>query len=146
MPVLLRHARNAYASAMRTALDDAGYDDIPNNGLYVIGGLARQKGGRPLSQLIDELRVSKQVAGQLVDALVIRGYLQRDVDPADRRRLTISLTDRGRAAAKVLGAARAAIDASLIARAGVKEIARARRVLGILVDIDNELGSREDTD
>lgn len=146
MPVLLRHARNAYASAMRTALDDAGYDDIPNNGLYVIGGLARQKGGRPLSQLIDELRVSKQVAGQLVDALVIRGYLQRDVDPADRRRLTISLTDRGRAAAKVLGAARAAIDASLIARAGVKEVARARRVLGILVDIDNELGSREDTD
>ena len=25
---------------MRRALDEAGYDDIPENGLYVIGGLA----------------------------------------------------------------------------------------------------------
>ena len=40
MPALLRHARNTYGSVMRQALAEAGYDDIPGNGLYVIGGLA----------------------------------------------------------------------------------------------------------
>jgi len=59
MPALLRHARLAYSSSMRTALDAAGYDDIPKNGLYVIGGLAREIGAHPLSQLIEELQLSK---------------------------------------------------------------------------------------
>ena len=40
MPALLRHARATYGLAMRRALARAGYDDIPKNGLYVIGGLA----------------------------------------------------------------------------------------------------------
>ena len=42
MPALLRHARVTYGSAMRRALADAGYDDIPRNGLWVIGGLEVQ--------------------------------------------------------------------------------------------------------
>ena len=87
MPALLRHARTAYGLAMRGALAKAGYDDIPKNGLYVIGGLALQSCGHPLSQLIDELGLSKQAAGQLVDTLVARGYLERAVDDDDRRRL-----------------------------------------------------------
>jgi hypothetical protein len=40
MSALLRHARYTYGIAMRRALAEAGYDDIPKNGLYVIGGLA----------------------------------------------------------------------------------------------------------
>ena len=40
MPALLRHARTTYGAAMRRALGEAGYDDIPGNGLYLIGGLA----------------------------------------------------------------------------------------------------------
>ena len=77
IPVLLRHARNTYGSAMRQALAEAGYDDIPGNGLYVIGGLALNRADIPLGQLILELRLSKQAAGQLVDTLVTRGYLDR---------------------------------------------------------------------
>jgi predicted transcriptional regulator len=100
IPVLLRHARDAYASAMLVALGNAGFDDIPKNGQYVIGGLGLQRSGRPLSQLIDELNISKQAAGQLIDALVVRGYLMREVDEEDRRKLTITLTDRGRSAAR----------------------------------------------
>src|SRR5580698_7601355 len=97
LPALLRHARNTYGSAMRKALDEAGFDDIPGNGLYVIGGLALGVPDLPLGQLIKELRISKQAAGQLVDALVTRGYLDRTVDKDDRRKLTIALTERGRA-------------------------------------------------
>ncbi|MEP6781527.1 MAG: MarR family transcriptional regulator [Gemmatimonadaceae bacterium] len=138
IPVLLRHARDAYATAMRTALEAAGYDDIPKNGQYVLGGLALQKGGRPLSQLIDELNISKQAAGQLVDALVVRGYLKRDVDDADRRKLTIALTERGRAAARVIGSARDSIDVELLQRSGAQNVERLRKTLAVLVDMGRE--------
>ncbi len=139
IPVLLRHARDAYATAMRAALGEAGYDDVPKNGQYVLGGLALQKGGRPLSQLIDELNVSKQAAGQLVDALVVRGYLKREVDEEDRRKLTIALTERGRAAARVLGNARDSIDVELLQRSGAQNVERLRKTLAVLVDIGREL-------
>ena len=48
IPALLRHARSTYGVAMRRALDEAGYDDIPGNGLYVIGGLALSSNETPL--------------------------------------------------------------------------------------------------
>jgi DNA-binding MarR family transcriptional regulator len=51
-----------------------------------------------LRQLIEELQLSKQAVGQLVDVLVTRGYVKREVDSEDRRRLTVGLTERGRAA------------------------------------------------
>ncbi|MEZ5319056.1 MAG: MarR family transcriptional regulator [Vicinamibacterales bacterium] len=135
MPALLRHARAAYGLAMRRALASAGYDDIPSSGLYVIGGLARERARRPLGRLIADLRISKQAAGQLVDTLVVRGYLTREPDPQDRRRFTVGLTDRGRAAARTLTAARVAVDADLAARVGPRTIASARRTLAALIDI-----------
>jgi DNA-binding MarR family transcriptional regulator len=133
MPALLRHARTTYGVAMRAALAEGGYDDVPANGMYVIGALAITE--TPLGQIIRELRVSKQAAGQLVDALVLRGYLEREVDPSDRRRLTITLTERGRAAAAAQTAAREAIDAELLARLDEARIAQAREVLATLIDI-----------
>jgi DNA-binding MarR family transcriptional regulator len=133
MPALLRHARTTYGVAMRSALAAGGYDDVPANGMYVIGALAW--GEAPLSQIIRELRVSKQTAGQLVDALVLRGYLEREVDPADRRRLTITLTERGKAAAAAQSEAREAINAALLARVGETKIAHAREVLATLIDM-----------
>ncbi len=138
MAVLLRHARASYASSMRIALSKAGYEDIPKNGLYVIGGLARQAAGHPLGELIRELKLSKQSAGQLVDTLVTRGYLSRDVDENDRRRLKIGLTARGRAAAKVVGTAGKAVDAELLCRIGPKDVERARRTLLVLIDMGQE--------
>lgn len=140
IPALLRHARYTYGGAMREALAQGGYDDIPGNGLYVLGGLMLGAGGVPLGQLIKELRISKQAAGQLVDALVLRGYLARLPDADDRRKLTVVLTERGRAAAELQIAARQKIDAELAARVGEDDVLRARRVLAALIDIGNETG------
>ncbi|RDS81770.1 MarR family winged helix-turn-helix transcriptional regulator [Dyella psychrodurans] len=144
IPALLRHARNTYGIAMRQALESADYDDLPKNGLYVIGGLALGAGDVPLGQLIKELRISKQAAGQLVDTLVTRGYLQRTVDPEDRRKLTITLTERGRAAASVQAAAREQVDAALVARVGEDDVASMRRALAVLIDISREWLDRDD--
>jgi DNA-binding MarR family transcriptional regulator len=145
LPALLRHARTAFGSAIRKALGEAGYDDVPGNGIYVIGAIARIDA--PLSQIIQELRVSKQSAGQLVDALVLRGYLDRSVDPEDRRRLTVSLTERGRAAAAVSRAAVERLDAELIGRVGPDAVSQTRVTLAALIGIGRaaeEHGAEED--
>jgi len=138
MPALLHHALATYGVAMRAALAKAGYDDIPKIGLYVIGGLALA-GDHPLGELIGQLRLSKQAAGQLVDTLVERGYLQRDVDAEDRRRLRIALSARGRAAAKVQAAARVRIDEQLAGRVGERNLESTRRALIALIQIGQEL-------
>jgi DNA-binding MarR family transcriptional regulator len=142
MPALLRHARAAYGTALRRALGEAGYDDVPKNGLYVIGGLAMGAGGVPLGQLVTELGVSKQAAGQLVDALVLRGYLDRIPDPEDRRKLTVSLTERGRDAAEIQAEARKKIDNQLAAQVGQENIKRTRRTLAALIGIARESGEK----
>jgi DNA-binding MarR family transcriptional regulator len=131
-PALLRAARTTYGSAIRAALDEAGCDDVPRNGSYVIGAIART--GAPLGQVIKELGVSKQAAGQLVDALVTRGYLDRSVDPEDRRRLTITLTERGRAAAGVIRSAVERVDADLVGRVGPEFVAHTRATLAALIE------------
>lgn len=144
IPALLRHARNTYGVAMRKALEDAGFDDIPKNGLYVIGGLALGAGDAPLAELIRDLRITKQAAGQLVDALVTRGYLARMEDPQDRRRLIIALTARGRAAAAAQGAARAHIDTLLAERIGETGVGKFRKVLAALIAIGHDQAQATD--
>lgn len=135
LPALLRHARSAYGSAMRRALEEAGYHDIPKNGLYVIGGLALGAGDVPLAALIRDLRISKQAAGQLVDTLVSRGYLARTVDEQDRRRLVVTLTERGRSAAETQKAAREQVDAALLAKVGPECVNHTRMALAVLTDM-----------
>jgi DNA-binding MarR family transcriptional regulator len=133
IPSLLRRARRAYAQAIQAALADAGCDDVPRNGAYVLAASARE--GAQLGQIIKELAVSKQAAGQLIDTLVSRGYLDRSVDPQDRRRLTISLTERGAAAAAVIGAAADEVDARLRQQVSAVHVEHAREVLGALADL-----------
>jgi DNA-binding MarR family transcriptional regulator len=144
LPALLRHARTTYGRAMRRALAQAGCDDVPKNGLYVIGGLAMGAGGVPLSVLVRDLDVSKQAAGQLVDTLVLRGYLERAPDPEDRRRLTVTLTPRGQAAAAAQATARDRIDAELLARVGEKHVKATRATLAALIGIGRDAGEEDD--
>jgi DNA-binding MarR family transcriptional regulator len=144
LPALLRHARNTYGAAMRAALSEAGHDDVPRNGMYVIGGMALGVGDVPLGRLVRELRISKQSAGQLVDTLVTGGYLERAIDPQDRRKLNITLTERGRAAAAAQAAARARIDGELAARVGTEDVQRMRRALASLIEIGHARDADED--
>lgn len=140
LPALLRSARTTYGTAMREALSEVGCDDMPRNGMFVIGAIART--GAPLSRIITELRVSKQAAGQLVDTLVLRGYLDRSVDADDRRRLTVSLTERGRIAAEAIGAAVEDIDTELLSQVGPEYVAHTRATLVAL--IRGSRGSEQD--
>jgi len=132
IPALLRAARRTYAVATVRALVEAGFDDIPRDGSYVISGIART--GAPLGEIITALGASKQAAGQLVDTLVVRGYLDRAVDPDDRRRLTVSLTARGQAAALAIRSAVEHVDAVLAARVGPEFVLHTRATLAALIE------------
>ncbi len=131
IPALLRGARRTYGVAIRAALDGAGYDDVPANGIFVLSAIART--GAPLAEIIAALHLSKQAGGALVDTLVVRGYLDRAVDPGDRRRLIVSLTDRGGDAADVIREAVRTIDARLLDRVPRDQIAGARQTLAALI-------------
>jgi DNA-binding MarR family transcriptional regulator len=111
IPALLRAARGAYGHSVRTRLAAAGFDDMPKNGPYVLGGMANR--GAAAGDLIRELGVTKQAASQLIDTLVVRGYVERHTNAADRRRLDIELTARGLAAAAEVRAGVLAVDDEL---------------------------------
>ena|SRR5690242_18851660 len=132
MPVLLRGAHRVYGATIREALAGAGYDDIPKNGIFVLAAIARA--GAPLSEIIGHLGASKQAGGQLVDTLVVRGYLVRETDEQDRRRLTVKLSERGREAARITRAAIERTDAALFRRVGRERIAHTRATLLALIE------------
>jgi DNA-binding MarR family transcriptional regulator len=137
IPALLRAARGAYGQAIRAGLAEAGFADVPRNGPFVLGAIARN--GSPLAHVINGLGLSKQAAGQLVDTLVIRGYLGRTADADDRRRMTVTLTERGAAAAAAGRAAVERVDADLVGRVGPQPVSQMRAGLGALTDIAQEL-------
>ncbi len=132
-PALLRAARTTYGSAMRAALAEVDCGDVPRNGSFVLGAIARN--GSPLADIIKTLGISKQAAGQLVDTLVVRGYLDRSPDPEDRRRMTVALTERGALAAATGRAAVERVDAQLEARVGPDAVAQTRAALAALVAV-----------
>ena len=96
IPALLRVARRAYGHAVRELVAEAGFDDMPRNGPFVLGGMANR--GGTAAGLIRELGITKQAASQLIDTLVLRGYLEREVNADDRRSYRLRLTEAGQAA------------------------------------------------
>jgi DNA-binding MarR family transcriptional regulator len=134
--VLLVRARGGYANTVGTQLWEAGFDDLPRNGPFLLGGMANRSGSAV--ELIRSLGVTRQAASQLIDALVLRGYLSREVNPDDRRRLNIVLTERGRAAAAVIRAATEEVNARLAQMLSPAELAGLRAGLAALGEIGEE--------
>jgi DNA-binding MarR family transcriptional regulator len=121
IPALLRTARGAYGDSIRLGLAANGFDDMPLNGPFVLGTLARS--GASAVELARWLGLSKQAVSQLLDTLVLRGYITREVDPDDRRRMVLALSERGRAAAEVTRDEVEAIDEELGRRLKPDELA-----------------------
>lgn len=144
IPALLRWARGSYGDAVRAQLARGGYDDLPQNGAFVIGGMALGNGSA--GDMINGLSVTKQAASQLIDTLALRGYLTREIDPEDRRRLTINLTERGRGAADAVHVAVESIDAELATMITPAELAGLRAGLIALTNIKMRMTARHHHD
>lgn len=133
LPALLRAARSTYSAAISDRLAAGGFDDVPANAPFLLGGMVNQ--GVPAADLLRSLGTSRQAQSQLVDTLVLRGYLVRDVDPADRRRIVVEPTERGRAAALLVGEAVGAVEAELVAAVGADGVHAVRVGLLALAEI-----------
>lgn len=133
MPVLLREARDAYTTAIRRRLAAAGHDDMPRAGARVIGRIAQ--GGVTVQEVGGAYGASRQAASQLVESLVVTGYVTRVEDPTDRRRMNVALTDRGQDAAEQISDAVEEVNAQLETLCTAKQLREAKRVLGVLAAI-----------
>jgi DNA-binding MarR family transcriptional regulator len=139
LPVLLGEGRMTYGRAIRKGYAEAGFDDIPKLGPRLLGGILRNGGTvGSAGNVAHDFGVSKQAASKLIDTLVIRGYVERGVDPEDRRRLTLELTERGEEAARVGWEAIDRIDRELEAKVGAAAIKQVRATVGALIELGHQ--------
>lgn len=54
----------------------------------------------PMADLVQLLEVGRPTVSQFVSSLEFRGWMQRDLDPEDRRRHLVHITEMGRAVAE----------------------------------------------
>ncbi len=137
LSALLPTARGTYSNAVRAAQARIGCADLPATGAYIIS--AMHWTGASLESVIRWMGVTKQAVSQAVGTLVDRGYLERSHDPSDRRRVNLTLTERGRAAGKAARLAIERIDRRLLDRVGAQKIVDTRSTLVTLV----EMGRRD---
>jgi DNA-binding MarR family transcriptional regulator/catechol 2,3-dioxygenase-like lactoylglutathione lyase family enzyme len=132
-PALMRSARGAYAQSIRAQLHAIGLDDLPRNGAFILAGI--DTAGGPRHDLPSELGVTKQAVSQVIDLLVNRGYLEREPDPDDRRRVRLELTGRGEDAVAAVLRGVEAIDRQLDEVVSPEQVSALRSVLSALTDI-----------
>jgi DNA-binding MarR family transcriptional regulator len=89
-------ALQAFLAQFRVELAQSEYADIrPTHGC--VFRFVREDGLR-LTRLAELAGITKQSAGEIVDDLANRGYVERVPDPADKRAKLICLTTKGREA------------------------------------------------
>jgi DNA-binding MarR family transcriptional regulator len=144
LSALLYATRGTYTAAVRRAQAKLGYTDVPVSGEFILN--AMEWSGASLESIVRFMGVSKQAVSQSVEMLVVRGYLERGRDPSDRRRVTLSLTDRGHAAGRAGAAAIREVDRELRARVGATGVAVARATLVALLTIKRRAETHEPSD
>lgn len=93
MGALLRIAWKGVRDHIDEAVKAAGYVDLTPTHVSLFRHPTLD-GMRP-TELAGEMQLSKQAVNDLLRDLERQGYIQRDVDPADRRSRLIRLTPKG---------------------------------------------------
>jgi DNA-binding MarR family transcriptional regulator len=135
-PTLMRAARGVYAQSIRTELDAIGVGDLPRNGATLLAGIAST--GAPRPDLPAGLGVTKQAVSQAIEILVSRGYLERNPDPDDRRRISLTLTSRGQEVVDAVVRGVESVDARLLERVPAEQVAGMRSALLALGEIKTD--------
>jgi DNA-binding MarR family transcriptional regulator len=124
-------ALEAFLAHFRDALADTEYADIrPTHGC--VFRFLRDDGMR-LTRLAELASITKQSAGEIVDDLAQRGYVERIPDPEDKRAKLITLTEKGREAQATGFALFAGIEREWIDRYGAKRWNAMRELLEEIV-------------
>ena len=127
LPGLMEVVEEALFAEFRRELEETGYGDIrPTHGC--VFRFVREDGMR-LTRLAELAGITKQSAGEIVDDLAKRGYVERIPDPEDRRAKLICLTERGRDAQRVGHGLFRKLERRWAKRYGEERIAATRELL-----------------
>jgi DNA-binding MarR family transcriptional regulator len=136
IPELMRVARGSYKRAVDVQLAAGGFEDLPTSSGYLLAYLVNDEGSVP--EKIEGLGINQREFRQLVDTLVLRGYITRDIDPANGT-VSLALTERGRAANEATFEGCSFVDNELARSLSEAELAGLRRGLAVLGEIKQSL-------
>lgn len=136
IPELMRLARGSYKRAIDAEYAARGIDDVPNPGGYILSYLANGEDSIP--QMIEGLGIKKRDYRELVDTLVLRGFVTREIDPDDGS-VCLALTERGAETADAIQVGSLVVDRELERRLTAEEIRSMRRGLLALGEIKRSL-------
>jgi DNA-binding MarR family transcriptional regulator len=136
IPELMRVARGSYKRAVDVQLAAGGFEDLPTTSGYLLAYLANNEESIP--EKIEGLGIKQREFRELVDTLVLRGYITREIDSTDGR-VSLALTERGRAANEASFEGCTYVDRELERRLSEAEMAGMRRGLAVLGEIKQSL-------
>jgi DNA-binding MarR family transcriptional regulator len=105
LPLRLLRVATQVADDIQAGLSARGFADVRPAHAFAFQRLG--EGGATVVDLAGHLGITKQAASQLVEQLVQRDYVWRDLNPADGRAWLLGLTPRGEECAKAARAAAA---------------------------------------
>lgn len=129
---LLSAAARTLAAELDAGIAAAGFDDVRAAHAPVFQLI--EPDGTRLTALAERAGMTKQAMGELVRHLEGRGYVEVDVDPADRRARLVRLTKRGWAVVDAGVAVVERFDRHLDEIVGADEVARLRGTLLRIID------------
>lgn len=135
IPELMRVARGSYKRAADARLAAGGFEDLPTASGYLLAYIGNNEESIPA--MIEGLGIKKREFSQLVDALVLRGYITRS--NAKDGTVSLALTERGRAANEASYEGCRYVDEELERRLSAAELAGLRRGLAVLGEIKQSL-------
>jgi DNA-binding MarR family transcriptional regulator len=136
IPELMRVARGSYKRAADIELAAGGFEDLPTASGYLLGYIAG--GEESIQEKIEGLGIKRREFRQLVDTLVLRGYITRTNDPTGDT-WSFALTERGHAANEANYEGARSVDEELERRLSEAEMAGLRRGLAVLGEIKRSL-------
>jgi len=132
LAILITAANRCVADRLGQAVATAGGEAMRPSFGFVLRAVAAEQ--PTVSRLAELLGVSKQGASRLADDMVTLGYLERNEDPADRRRTRLRLSPAGeRIRARALAESHA-IEDELRQRLGDTKVRHLRAALSDFVE------------
>jgi DNA-binding MarR family transcriptional regulator len=129
--ILLVLAYQQFVIELRAEVAEQGFTDQGRSDGYVLRAL----GESPMttSELAERLEISKQGAGQIVEDMERRGYLERRPDPRDGRARLLHLSEYGQAALAAARRFHQRYERRLVREHGAEAVETLRAVLGAMV-------------
>jgi DNA-binding MarR family transcriptional regulator len=106
--------------------------DVTPSQFKIIMALA-EAGPRGQRELADMVEIDPRNCVPIIDSLVGRGLLSREIDRNDRRRRMLALTNRGRKLARELSTVNAKVENDLLEQLSPAERTALRRMLTLIL-------------